>query len=136
MGRVGQAGIAIAHREPARLGLEMQPLGAVRVESAKLEPFQDVQHLQRDHALAVGRALEHLEAAIGGPDRGHEGAGGGRKILQRMQPALGLQEGHHVLGALAGVEGVAPWRAIASSVLASAGSRTRWPATGAMPSGR
>ena len=88
-GGIGQAGVAVAIGQARRFRLEVQPLGAVRLERVELETFQDVQHEQRDHALAVGRALVHLEPAVGGPDRRDELARrGGEVVLVCSPPSL------------------------------------------------
>ena len=88
----------------------MEAQGAVRVEPGELEALQDVEHQQRDHALAVGRALIDLMAAVGGADRVDELAGRAREVVDGVQAAGLGEEPHHALGELTPVERFGPVR--------------------------
>ena len=66
---VGEQVVAVAVSQPASFDLQMQALGAVRVDRAKVEAREHVQHQERGQALVVGGHLVDIVAAIGGADR-------------------------------------------------------------------
>ena len=107
-GGVGQRRVAVAEGEARGLGQEVQPLLAVRVERRQVELLQDVEHQQRHHALAVGRALVDVDVAVAGVDRLHLLGRRCGEVLHLVPAAGRVQARHHLLGQLALVEGVGP----------------------------
>ena len=73
--RIAHEGVAIGHRDPRRLDAQMDPLGigdAGRAEGRRgrrLEPRQQSDQLERDHAAAVGRVARDADAAVVDGDR-------------------------------------------------------------------
>ena len=88
------------------LGLdeEVQVLGRVRLERADVERLQHVEDLQRGDALAVGRDLPHVVAAIAAADRLDPVGLVVAEVAERKLPAHGLRELDDPLGQLALVE--------------------------------
>ena len=93
--------------EARRLRLQVETLGAERIERREVETGQDVQHQQRDDALAVGRALVDVQVAVSGADRRHVVGARGGEVVHRVQAAGRLQRSRHVGGDGPGVKGLA-----------------------------
>ncbi len=104
--RIGNPGVARRIGQPSGLDLGMHPLYRERA-FAGLDPAEDVQEQERDHPLAVRRALVDGVAAEFSRDRGDVFACRAGEILQRMQPAMRLQGPHDILGRLSRIHLVA-----------------------------
>ena len=101
---VGDEAVARVKGQFRGLGLEVDAHRAHRVEAADLEMLQQPRHQQRGRAVAVGRHLDDLGAAIGRADRLDVIRRAGGEILRRVQPAQATQAGDHVVGDLALIE--------------------------------
>ena len=99
----GKIGIAeglgpVAVGEAGSFDFQMQTFRRNRVHRCQIKPREDIEYLQGDDALAVGRAFIDIVAPVIGLDRRHIFAFRTRKIVHRVQPAPGFQEIHHVFG--------------------------------------
>ena len=75
---------------------DVQRGGGVVAVILEREILHDVEHGERGDALAVGRQLVDLPAAIGGGDRLDPFGLELREVLERVGAALGLEELHQV----------------------------------------
>ncbi len=91
------------------LGLreEVRVLRAAEGDLREVVAFEDVQHLEGRDALAVGRQLPHVVAAVVDADGLHPVRVVGGQVLVAEEAAVGLHVGIDLPGDLALVEGVA-----------------------------
>ena len=94
---IAEEGVARAIGRLGRLGVKMNPVGLGEFIAAQIVAFERPQHHQRAQALAVGRAFEHLVAAIGRRDRFDIFAFLRGEILERVQAAQRVELGDDVL---------------------------------------
>ncbi len=83
-------------------------LGRAEADLGKIVAFQDIEHLQRRDALAVGRQFPHVIATVIGADRLDPFALVAGQILIAQKAAIGLEVGTNGARDLALIERVAP----------------------------
>ena len=86
----------------------MQGLGRVRPHGAKIEPFQDVQHLQDGESLARRREFEDIVAAIFVETGSTQLERWFWKSPFRKKPSIGPHERVHLVGDLPACRTFAP----------------------------
>ena len=106
--RIGEHGVPVPVGQARRLDLQVQALHRQRFQFVEGEPGQDVEDFEGDDALAVGRALIDVVAAVGSLDGSHVLALGLGEVVQAVQSAEAVQVLNDVLGDGAPIEGVAP----------------------------
>ena len=112
----------------------MQMVGAAEAGAAEVEALQDLQHLERGDALAVGRQLPHVVAAVVDAERFDPLGAVRGEVFVAEEAADSRMNASIVRAIVAAVEGVAAAAAICSSVSARAALRKISPCWGGWPS--
>ncbi len=98
MVRIAEQQVALMISKLGRLGQQMHPGRSGQRALAQIEAFEQAQDHQSNTALAVGRALEDLPAAIGRRNRLDPAAPMLAEILELMTAAQIAQQCHEFLG--------------------------------------
>ena len=97
----------VLERELLGLDEPVQVVGTAEAGSAEVVPLEDLQHLQRGDALAVGRQLPHVVTAVVERSRVRPTRCGVRRGRRREEPAGVAHVGLDRAGDVAAIEGVA-----------------------------